>query len=47
MKKEKVIKILHRLSDGRTYRDIAKMPINSNATAIIEAGRILQLEVLK
>lgn len=40
MKKEKVIKILHRLSDGRTYRSLCDMPVNADAEAI---GRVLAI----
>jgi len=34
MKKEKIIKILHRLSDGRTYRSLCDMPVNADSEAI-------------
>lgn len=37
MKKEKVIKILHRLSDGRTYRALCDMPVNADSEAIGKA----------
>nr|DAU36060.1 MAG TPA: hypothetical protein [Caudoviricetes sp.] len=38
MRKEKIIKILHRLSDGRTYRSLCDMPVNEDSEAI---GRVL------
>ena len=37
MKKENVIKILHRLSDGQTYRALCDMPVNADAEAIAKA----------
>lgn len=40
MKKEKVIKILHRLSDGRTYRALCDMPVNADSEAI---GKVLAM----
>lgn len=40
MKKEKVIKICHRLLDGRTYRALCDMPVNADSEAI---GRVLRM----
>ena len=37
MKKEKVIKIRHRLLDGRTYKSLCDMPVNADAEAIGKA----------
>lgn len=42
MKKEKVIKIRHRLLDGRTYLSLLSMPVDTNAQAIGVAVELLR-----
>lgn len=39
---QKVIKIRHRLSDGRTYNSLLDMPVDTNAQAIGVAVELLR-----